>query len=90
MGHKYREVKDLTKIVIRLRGDGKTYQFRVKPNRNTYFSYIYNFDTNNNWQDFYKIKELMVSPIIFDGRNQYSLETMRRLNFDYQQIGVKG
>lgn len=45
------EVKDLTKIVIRLRGDGKTYQFRVKPNRNTYFSYIYNFDTNNNWQE---------------------------------------
>jgi len=40
--------------------------------------------------DFSKMKELMGSHIIFDGRNQYSLETMRRLNFDYQQIGVKG
>jgi UDPglucose 6-dehydrogenase len=39
--------------------------------------------------DFYKIKELMVSPIIFDGRNQYSLDSMRKLGFDYQQIGVK-
>lgn len=39
--------------------------------------------------DFYKMKELMASPIIFDGRNQYSLDSMRKFGFDYQQIGVK-
>lgn len=39
--------------------------------------------------DFHKMKELMASPIIFDGRNQYSLDFMRKLGFDYQQIGVK-
>lgn len=40
--------------------------------------------------DFHKMKELMNQPIIFDGRNQYSLESMDKLNFDYYQIGVKG
>ena len=40
--------------------------------------------------DFHKMKELMNQPIIFDGRNQYSLESMEKLDFDYQQIGVKG
>ena len=39
--------------------------------------------------DFHKMKELMNQPIIFDGRNQYSLESMEKLDFDYQQIGVK-
>jgi UDPglucose 6-dehydrogenase len=39
--------------------------------------------------DFHKMKELMDQPIIFDGRNQYSLENMKKLDFDYQQIGVK-
>ena len=40
--------------------------------------------------DFHKMKDLMSKPIIFDGRNQYSLESMDKLNFDYYQIGVKG
>jgi UDPglucose 6-dehydrogenase len=39
--------------------------------------------------DFHKMKELMRLAIIFDGRNQYSLESMSKLGFDYQQIGVK-
>lgn len=39
--------------------------------------------------DFHKMKDLMSKPVIFDGRNQYSLESMDKLNFDYQQIGVK-
>ena len=45
------EVKDDSKIVIRLRGDGKAYQFRIKPNTTTYFSYIYNFETSGEWQE---------------------------------------
>ena len=39
--------------------------------------------------DFHKMKELMGQAIIFDGRNQYSIESMAKLDFDYQQIGVK-
>jgi hypothetical protein len=35
---------------IRLKGDGKTYQFRVKNSRNNRHSYIYKFDTSGDWQ----------------------------------------
>ena len=28
-----------SKVIIRLKGDGKEYQFRIKNNRNTYYSY---------------------------------------------------
>ena len=39
-----------SKFMIVLKGDGKTYQFRVKTNSNQYYSYISIFTTNNNWQ----------------------------------------
>ena len=35
---------------IRLKGDGKKYQFRVKSKRSDYYSYIYVFQTTTNWQ----------------------------------------
>ena len=35
---------------IRLKGDGKKYQFRVKSDRKDYFSYIYEFQTGNEWE----------------------------------------
>lgn len=37
--------------------------------------------------DFEAIKDLMVSPVIFDGRNQYEPEWMSELGFDYIGIG---
>ncbi|MDX1463066.1 MAG: CIA30 family protein [Marinirhabdus sp.] len=39
-----------TKICIRLKGDGKQYQFRVKDDQNTRYSYIMPFDTNGEWE----------------------------------------
>lgn len=39
-----------SKFVIRLKGDGKSYQFRVKDKRNNRHSYIYKFDTTKDWQ----------------------------------------
>ena len=38
-------------FVIRVKGDGKNYQFRVKSNLNEYHSYKYEFKTNNTWQN---------------------------------------
>lgn len=38
-------------IRIRLKGDGKKYQFRVKHKTSDYASYISYFDTNGDWQD---------------------------------------
>ena len=43
-------VQDFSKIIIRLKGDGKRYQFRVKSDRNDRHSYITYFETNGNWQ----------------------------------------
>ena len=39
------------KISIRLKGDGKQYQFRVKDDLGRYYSYITNFETTGDWED---------------------------------------
>ncbi|MFI1745764.1 CIA30 family protein [Thalassobellus sediminis] len=41
---KYRSMK------IRLKGDGKNYQFRIKDKTSNYYSYITTFSTINEWQ----------------------------------------
>ena len=38
--------------------------------------------------DFDKIKILLKSPVIFDGRNQYNAERLKEKGFEYYQIGV--
>lgn len=38
-------------IRIRLKGDGKRYQFRVKHDRQVYASYISNVETSGAWED---------------------------------------
>jgi NADH dehydrogenase [ubiquinone] 1 alpha subcomplex assembly factor 1 len=40
-----------SKVVIRLKGDGKDYQFRIKDKKNAYYSYITTFKTNGEWQN---------------------------------------
>ena len=42
--------KDFKKIVFRIKGDGKTYQARIKANKNDYYSYIAYFETTGEWQ----------------------------------------
>jgi len=44
-------VKEFTKVVIKLRGDGKNYQFRIKANAQDYYSYIAPFSTTGDWQE---------------------------------------
>lgn len=39
-----------SKVLIRLKGDGKEYQFRIKDKYNNYFSYITTFQTSGEWQ----------------------------------------
>ena len=38
--------------------------------------------------DFTEIKKQLKTPIIFDGRNQFELESMQENGFEYYQIGV--
>ena len=39
-----------SKVKIRLKGDGKEYQFRLKDKYNSYYSYITTFKTSGEWQ----------------------------------------
>ena len=45
------DISKYQSFVIRVKGDGKNYQFRVKSNLNEYHSYKYEFKTNNTWQN---------------------------------------
>jgi NADH dehydrogenase [ubiquinone] 1 alpha subcomplex assembly factor 1 len=45
------KVKDYTKIIIKLKGDGKDYQFRIKANSNDSYSYISSFNSSGEWQE---------------------------------------
>ena len=42
--------KNNTHIKIRLKGDNKKYQLRIKANRRDYHSYVYSFKTSNEWE----------------------------------------
>ncbi|WP_439182385.1 CIA30 family protein [Carboxylicivirga taeanensis] len=45
------EVKTATVALLRIKGDGKRYQFRVKSSRNDRHSYVQFFQTNGEWQE---------------------------------------
>jgi NADH dehydrogenase [ubiquinone] 1 alpha subcomplex assembly factor 1 len=46
-----KQIKGYRKVVIRLKGDGKDYQFRIKEDSDTYYSYIAPFATSGDWQE---------------------------------------
>ncbi len=39
-----------TKVILRVKGDGKSYQFRIKAKASDYYSYIGKFDTSTAWE----------------------------------------
>lgn len=44
-------VKGYSKIALKVKGDGKNYQFRIKSNSRDYYSYIAPFPTSGQWQE---------------------------------------
>lgn len=42
-------VSKFTKAILSIKGDGKIYQFGIKSNKSDYVSYIYEFETSDNW-----------------------------------------
>lgn len=44
-------LSDYSKIVIKIKGDGKNYQFRIKENSSDYYSYIRSFSTSGEWEE---------------------------------------
>ncbi len=45
------KTKGCSKIIIKLRGDGKQYQFRMKSNSEELHAYIVPFSTSGEWQE---------------------------------------
>jgi len=43
-------VKKYKSLVVRLKGDGKNYQVRLKTNASDYFNYAINIKTNGSWE----------------------------------------
>jgi hypothetical protein len=67
-----------TKLVLKVKGDGKTYQFRIRSNRRDYYSYVQNFTTLGEQED-----------ITLDLKNFYPAFRGRKLqmsNFDQERI----
>jgi hypothetical protein len=65
-------------IKLKVKGDGKTYQFRVKANNNDRYNYIKEFKTNGDWQNLeIKLSDMVPS---FRGRK------LDMPNFDENQI----
>jgi hypothetical protein len=44
-------IKESTRIKLKLKGDGKKYQFRIKSNAGDYYSYISTFSTSGEWEE---------------------------------------
>jgi len=78
-----KEVENYSKVVIRLKGDGKRYQFRTKTNAYDRHSYIATFKTTGDWQTI----EIPLSEMYpaFRGRKleipNYPGETMQEIAF---------
>ncbi len=51
--HRFNEISTtpFTKIVLRVKGDGKTFQFRIKANSRDYYSYNSYFNTSSDWEN---------------------------------------
>ena len=43
-------VRKMNSLKVRIKGDGKEYQFRIKHNASDYYSYIKSFSTSGKWQ----------------------------------------
>ncbi len=45
------KIEDKSKAILRVKGDGKRYQFRIKANVNDWYSYIHYFETSGEWEN---------------------------------------
>ncbi|GAL67447.1 CIA30 family protein [Jejuia pallidilutea] len=72
-----------TEIILRVKGDGKRYQFRIKDHLNQQHSYVTYFNTSGNWETIeIKLNDLMPK---FRGRHldmpNFSATTIAELGF---------
>lgn len=72
------DVSDYSKVLIRLKGDGKKYQFRVKTESYDYHSYVITFETSGEWET--------ISLPLKDMIPQFRGRRLRMENFPGKQI----
>jgi len=70
-----------SKVILRIKGDGKNYQFRIKNKYSNYYSYISTFSTSGNWESIeINLKEMYPA---FRGRKldmaNFSSETIEEI-----------
>ena len=44
-------IKNAHSLVLKVKGDGKRYQFRIRAQKNDYYSYIQYFETSGEWEE---------------------------------------
>ncbi len=71
--------KEKTHIVLRVKGDGKRYEFRMKGNSSQYESYVHQFPTSGEWETI-KLPIAGFYP-------QFRGQRMNAPNFNFEQIG---
>jgi len=75
--------KGFSKVIIKVKGDGKSYQFRVKSKSSDYYSYITSFESSKDWETI----ELQLSEMYpaFRGRDldmpNYDKESIEEIAF---------
>ncbi len=69
------KIEDRENIVIKLKGDGKNYQFRLRHQMRDYHSYIYDFETTGEW-------EIITIPLI-GMKPQFRGRPLNMDNFDH-------
>lgn len=47
---KREDVSDYNQVSLRIKGDGKSFQFRIKSVKDQRYSYVSSFDTSGNWE----------------------------------------
>lgn len=73
---------DQQEIILKLKGDGKTYQCRLKGDRSQSESYVHEFITNGEWQTI-KLK-------LKDFYPQYRGRKLNGSNFNFENIKLFG
>lgn len=72
-------VSEYNGIRLKLKGDGKKYQFRIKSDYNNYYSYVTSFSTSGNWE------EIVVK--FEDFTPQYRGRKLNRPNYNGEFVG---
>ena len=78
-----KSVKEFKSIILKIKGDAKRYQFRIKSNSSDYYSYVATFTTNGQWQEIEIPLESMIPT--FRGRKldkpNFSGESIEQIAF---------